>query len=508
MKKYALISVSNKTNLLNLVSTLAQYNYTIIATSGTEKFLKINNYECVGVAEFNDFPEILNGRVKTLHPKIFAGLLADRNDTEHLKELEKYNIPLIDLLVCNLYDFENFINNNKDGSLSQIIENIDIGGVGLIRAAAKNFENVVVLSNPEQYKEFTIKLKNNDIDLSFRKKLAIQAFQLISCYDFVISNYLRGKIIDSNIVNFTETITDLSYGENPHQSAFLINTVYDKYSIHQLYGPAISYNNILDINAGLRLLENFENDFFCAVFKHSGPCGAALGVNMSEAYIKANKSDPVSAYGGVVVFNNIVDAETARFVIKNFTEVVLAPDFTIEAQRVFAEKKKTRLILYYKKNKNYKLEYKSTFVGVLFQETDFFALSNEVVFNNVTNTPVSDKKRLDIIFGLKIVKAIKSNAIVLVNNNMVIGIGGCQPNRINSVRLAIHNAKKYGHDIDDAVLISDGFFPFSDSIEFIKDYNIKTVVQPGGSKRDQDIIDTCNKYNISMILTGRRHFYH
>lgn len=501
MKKYALISVTDKNGLINLAAQLIESGYTLITTGGTQKYLEANNYRSVSVSEFTGFPEILDGRVKTLHPSIFAGILADRANPKHLDELNKYNIPLIDLVICNLYDFTNAVKNQVD-----IIENIDIGGVSLIRAAAKNSANVIILSAPEQYEEFIIKLKNNDFNCEYRRMLALAAYQKTTCYDFSISNYFRDCSIDSNIFEFGD-IYSLSYGENPHQSAFLLNSAYDKYELFQLYGPEISYNNILDINAGLRLVENFEADYFCAIFKHTGPCGGALGINITEAYLKALKCDPISAYGGVVVFNNIVNAETARFIIKNFTEVVLAPEFTIDAQKIFSEKKRIRLVTYRPKNKNYKIECKSTYIGMLFQETDCIT-DSDILFNNVTDTPLSDKKRADIILGIKIVKSVKSNGVALINNNMVIGIGGGQPNRIDSIRIAIHNAQKFGLDIDDSVLVSDGFFPFCDSIEFIKDFKIKTIVQPGGSKRDDDVIAACNKHNITMIMTGKRHFLH
>ncbi|HPG29221.1 MAG TPA: bifunctional phosphoribosylaminoimidazolecarboxamide formyltransferase/IMP cyclohydrolase [bacterium] len=503
--KFALISVTDKTGIIDISKFLADAGYSLITTSGTSRYLSENNIKNTEISDFTGFPEILDGRVKTLHHKVFSGLLADRNNTAHIDEIKKHGFPSIDVVICNFYDFNSA--SKKKGNEAEAIKNIDVGGVAITRAAAKNFNSVSILTSPEQYLSFKTNLSNGSLTYEYRKRLAIEAFRKTALYDFQISNYfLEAPEFPYKMLKF-DGVYNLSYGENPHQSAILYPTGFDKYFIEQLSGAPISYNNILDINAALKLSESFEGENFCAIFKHTNPCGAAVGVNPCEAYLKAFRCDTVSAYGGVAVFNKRVDINAARAVIKNFTEAVAAPEFDEDAQKIFAEKKRIRLIAYSKKNINAASELKSTYVGMLVQDSDLIT-EKDMNFNSVTSVKAEENLYADIKLGIKICKSLKSNAIVLTKSNMSIGLCGGQPNRIESIEISINNARKFGFELENSVLVSDGFFPFTDSVEIVKNQGIKTIVQPGGSKRDKEVIDACEKYGIALILTGRRHFLH
>ncbi|MBP7652496.1 bifunctional phosphoribosylaminoimidazolecarboxamide formyltransferase/IMP cyclohydrolase [Candidatus Dependentiae bacterium] len=502
--KIALISVTDKTGIFEISRFLVEKGYSLIATSGTSKYLNDNLIKNVEISEFTGFPEILDGRVKTLHHKVFSGLLADRNNPEHINQLDSHGLTPIDIVICNFYNFSSAAKNKF--SDEEAIKHIDIGGVSITRAAAKNFKNIIVLSSPNQYETFKTNFLNNSLTYEYKKELAIEAFKITSLYDFQISNYFFNADIPHNILNF-ECVYNLAYGENPHQSALLLPTLYDKYSIYQISGVPVSYNNILDINSAIKLAEAFDKENFCAIFKHTNPCGAAVGINLCEAYIKAFKCDTVSAYGGVVVVNKCVDLNTASEIIKNFTEVVIAPEFDESSQKIFAEKKRLRLITYSKKNPEASLELKSTCVGMLIQESDFI-IDKDISFISVTSHKVEENLYADISLGIKICKSLKSNAIVITKNNMLIGACGGQPNRIESIEISVANARKFGFNLENSVLVSDGFFPFTDSVEYVKKFGIKTIVQPGGSKKDKEVIEYCEKYEIALILTGRRHFLH
>ncbi len=504
MEKFVLISVTDKTGIIELSNIIKNLGYTIIATSGTYKYLLENSIKSVEVSDFTGFPEILNGRIKTLHHKIFSGLLADSENECHNNQLDKLKFPLIDIVICNLYNFTGHINDTK--SDNEIINFIDIGGVSLIRASAKNFKRVSIITEPSQYLEFQNKILNNNISFEYRKKLAIAAFRKTALYDFTISNYFSGLNIDSNIFDF-KNIVQPSYGENPHQKAYIAHTEYDKYSINQIRGNQLSYNNFLDINASLKLIENFNTKPFCAIIKHNNPCGAAYSFDIVDAYKKALNCDPVSAYGGIIIVNKKVDAETAEAIIKTFTEIVIAPGFCEESIKIFEKKDKLRLLTFCLKNNAYQFECRSTYSGFLIQEEDRI-IEDISQLKSKTSAAVDINKYDDIWLSLNICKILKSNAIAIANNSRLCGAGCGQPNRIDSVNIAVSNAQKYGISLENSVLASDGFFPFSDSIELIKNLGIKTIIQPGGSKRDAEVISACEKYNISLILTGIRHFLH
>ena len=503
MKKICLISVTEKKGLIELLNNLDIKAFQIVATSGTFKYLKDNNINSIEINDFTGFKEILNGRVKTLHPKIFAGILAKPNNKNHLDDLKKLKFDCIELVICNLYNFNKTVKQETDEEI--ILENIDIGGVSLIRASAKNYKNVIILSSPNQYVDYIKKHKDNNLNLEYRKNLAKSAFKLTYQYDMKIFNYFNNIDLDTNILSL-ENQTKLDYGENPHQSASLIKTDYDKYNIIKVLGNKISYNNILDINAALNLVENFDDKIFCAVFKHTIPCGSAIGITVCEAFQKADSCDPVSAYGGIIVTNQRVTSDLANLIIKKFFEIVIAPEFDEDALKILSQKKKLRAVKYKVKNKNYFYEIKSDYTGILIQQKDYFNNKEFEILKNI------DKKNIELInniqLGIIVSRSIKSNAIVLTNNNMTIGIGAGQPNRIDSVKISIKNAKKFNFSLENSVLCSDGFFPFSDSIEFIKNFGIKTIVQPGGSIRDKEVIATCNQNNLKILLTGYRHFKH
>ena len=503
MKKTALISVTDKIGILIISNELIKNGYSIIATSGTSKLLNENKIACMEISDFTGFPEILEGRVKTLHPKVFAGILADPKKECHNHQLEKLRTPFIDIVICNLYDFENKKNIVSE---SEIINYIDIGGASLMRAAAKNYVNTIVLTSPEQYAEFILKLNNNDLNEDYRKKLATAAFRKTGNYDMSISNYFSGIDFDEKIFS-VNTSEKLAYGENPHQSASHITSIADKYILKPSAGSRLSYNNILDAGFALKLVENFRSENFCAIIKHNNPCGAAYGLTQADAYLRAFECDPVSAYGGIIVFNKTVTEKTANLITKNFTEMVIASDFENGALEVLKKKEKMRIVSYSANNNYVEVELRYTNCGMLVQSCDKI---NEDIskLRSKTSTAVDLNKYDDIWLALNLCRALKSNAIAITNNGRLAGAGCGQPNRVDSVRIALNNSKKFGLNTDRGILASDGFFPFADSIELIRDSGIKTIIQPGGSKRDEEVITACEKYKIALIITGIRHFLH
>jgi len=500
MIKRALISVYNKENILKLAKFLIDIDVEIISTGGTYIYLKDNGIKVTEISEVTGFEEMLDGRVKTLHPVIHSGILAIRDNKEHMEVLHKKNIMPIDLVVVNLYPF--FEKVQEDISFEEKVEFIDIGGPTMLRAAAKNFKDVLVLSDTKDYDGIIEQLKEKgSVSLEARRKLAGKVFNLISAYDAAVSNFLLGddEYPDYLSLSYKKSM-DLRYGENPHQSAAYYEANVEKGAMKmfmQLNGKELSYNNIKDMDIAWKVVNEFEETVCCAV-KHNTPCGAAIGIDVCDAYIKTYECDPVSIFGGIVAFNKKVDKAAAEEMVKIFLEVVIASDYEEEALEILKTKKNLRIIkCSVKPNKS--LELVSVDGGILVQQSDNKFIDELTV---VTESKPSEVELKDLIFAMKIVKYVKSNAIVAAKNGVAKGIGGGQVNRIWAASEALDRAK------DGIVIASDAFFPFSDVALEAAKYNIKAIIQPGGSIRDKDSIEVCNEHGISMIFTGVRHFKH
>lgn len=502
--KLALVSVSDKNGIVDLCKGLNKHGYTILATGKTAKILFENSIRCLEVSEYTGFPEIFDGRVKTLQPKIFGGILQRPDNVEDQKQAEENKIDKIDIVVVNLYPFPQ-VAVRDDIDLDTKVENIDIGGPSLIRAAAKNYKYVSVLTNPTQYSQFMESLDNNSLDINLRQKLAVDAFAHTAYYDTVISNYfetefnLQKKDIRLNYPIYEE----LRYGENPHQKAYFYGS-FDKY-FEFLHGKELSYNNIVDLNAAVELIGDLDK-YACAIIKHTNPCGAAISDSVYNAYVEALSTDPVSSFGGIVVFNDKVDYETAVKLNEIFLEIICAPDFTEEALTELRKKKNRRLIKIKSFEKN-TLQIKSSIGGLLVQETDTSMYSEETL-KLVTKKAATEAELKDLKLAWVICKHVKSNTIVYVKNNKVIGVGAGQMSRVDSAKIAALKAKAQNHDLIDAVAASDAYFPFADGLEEIIKTGIKAVIQPGGSVRDNEVIEAADKHNISMYFTGVRNFKH
>lgn len=501
MKKRALISVFDKDGVLELTKFLRDRDVEIISSGGTYRYLKENNIEVKEISEITDFPEMLDGRVKTLHPLVHAGILAIRDNEEHMKTLEEREINTIDYVVVNLYPF--FEKVREDLSFEEKVEFIDIGGPTMLRAAAKNFRDVVVLSDKKDYERVINEIKeNNEVSFKLRKTLAGKVFNLMSAYDAAISNFLlegEEEYPEYLLVSYKK-IQDLRYGENPHQgAAYYSSTEFDgaMNSFDILNGKALSYNNIKDLDIAWKVACEFEEPACCAL-KHNTPCGVAVGENSKEVYLKAHDADPVSIFGGIVAINRKIDKATAEEMVKIFLEVVAAPDFDEDALEILRTKKNLRVI---KCNntpqaKNYMVTVDG---GILVQEEDTKLLDD---LNVVTKKQPTEEELKDMIFGMKVVKYVKSNAIVVVKDGVATGIGGGQVNRIWATKEALDRGK------GGAVLASDAFFPFRDCVDEAAKNGIKAIIQPGGSMRDGESIEACDEHGISMVFTGVRHFKH
>ena len=510
MKKRALVSVSDKTNIEAVCATLIDLGYEIISTGGTFNALKKASLPVMNISDITAFPECLDGRVKTLHPAVHAGILAMRSNPEHMKQLDTLNINTIDVVIVNLYPFKQTI--MKEGiDFQEAVENIDIGGPTMLRSAAKNFQDVIVIVDPKDYDKVFDELKAGTVSLDTRKYLMYKVYQHTAVYDTMISTYLRGKIG----IEFPEQLTlayekteQLRYGENPHQQAAVYAEVIPvKNSLvkaEQLNGKQISYNNINDTNGAVELLKEFSEPTIVAV-KHANPCGVATADNIYDAYMRAYASDPVSIYGGIVAANRKVDEKTAEEMIKIFLEIVIAPDFTDEALAVFAKKPNLRILKLAdvgKQNPKGTMEFKKCYGGLIMQEADCGADEGYTVVTKKAPTSC-EKETMD--FAMKVVKHCKSNAIVLAKNNATLGIGVGQTNRIWATKQAGEHSLS---ETKDAVLASDAFFPFSDCVQEANKLGISAIVQPGGSIRDNESIEECDKNNIAMVFTGVRHFKH
>lgn len=507
--KKALISVSDKTNIVELAKFLAENNVEIISTGGTYKTLQENNIPVKKVSEITKFPEILDGRVKTLHPNIHAGLLANLDLADHQSQLDEHQISKIDLVVLNLYPFEEVLNSGADHA--DMIENIDIGGPAMLRASAKNYKHTTVVTSPAQYDELMSILKDNDFQTTydFRVKLSMQAFSLTSFYDSMIANYFKQKLeSDTEFLNIgARKLEDLRYGENPIQKAAVYGDFYKIFK--KFHGKDLSYNNIVDIDASAKLILEFEGENACAIIKHTNPSGVGIGENLKEAYLKAFATDNVSPFGGIFCFNQNVNLETAEEIHKIFSEVIIAPSYDEDALELLKTKKDRRLVIVdLEKLKNsLQVEVKSVSGGFLVQDYDK-ELFNPSDVKTVTKRETTEDEYKSLMFAWKVAKHVKSNAIVYCAKDRTLGVGAGQMSRVDSARIAREKAKQMGLDLKGSVLASDAFFPFADGLEMAADAGSTAVIQPGGSIRDNEVIEAADKHNIAMVFTGSRHFKH
>ena len=506
MTKRALISVSDKTNIVEFAKGLEKYGFEVISTGGTYTHLKNNGVSCISIEDVTHFPEILEGRVKTLHPKIHGGLFSKRGNELHNKHVAENNIEYIDLVCVNLYPFEATV--KKEGvSEEEIIENIDIGGPSMLRSAAKNFNDVAVVTDINDYDRVLSELEQGGISYETRRALAIKVFNTTASYDAAIANYFnkKDKLVPERLTLSYNLQDSLRYGENPHQKAYHYvqdnNESYALQNAVQLHGKEMSYNNIQDASAALDILSEFD-ETTCVAVKHMNPCGVATGSSVFEAYSRAYEADPVSIFGGIVAVNGKVDKETAEKMHSIFLEIILATDYDEEALEILTKKKNLRIYKLSEKNNNHEQQIKSVRGGILVQDFND-KLADE--YESVTEKKVDETQQRDIEFGLKVVKHVKSNAIVVVKDGQTLGIGAGQMNRVGSCKIALEQA---GEKARGAVLASDAFFPMRDSADMAADYGIAAIVQPGGSIRDQESIDACNEKGVAMVFSKIRHFKH
>ena len=505
LSKSALISVYDKTGVVKFAKALLDNNYNIIATGNTARLLSSEDIKIQEVQDLTGFPEIFEGRVKTLHPKISGGILMRRDNPSDLKEAKENEIFPIDIVCVNLYPFKE-VSKKQDATLDLLIENIDIGGPSLLRAAAKNFKFVSVVTNPDQYQTMINELSNGEVSIETRKKFAVEAFSLTADYDIHIANVLEQKLnLTNNYFRMSfPKVKSLRYGENPHQQASIFGNFFDHFE--PLHGKDLSYNNILDLISAVELVEDLGENA-CAIIKHNNPAGAAIGKDSFDAYLKALKCDPVSSFGGIVAFSSTVDVKLADKLNEIFLEVVCAPDFTDDAMVVLEKKKERRLVRKKKSVLNEKFIFKSIPSGIIKQDYDRFDLVADKL-NFVTEKKPSDDELEDLKFAWKIAKHTKSNAIVFIKNKATLGVGAGQMSRIDSVKIAKMKANEHGLDLNGSVAASDAFFPFADGLIEIVNCGATSVIQPGGSVRDKEVIDAANKNKISMVFTGIRHFKH
>ncbi len=505
LKKLALISVSDKSKIVEFAKSLNELNYTILATGNTAKQLKGSGIDVTEISSHTNSPEIFDGRVKTLHPKIFGGILFRRDNEEDQKQAEQNGILPIDIVCVNLYPFVKTAE-NPSSSLDDIIENIDIGGPSLIRASAKNYKFVSILTNPNQYDPFLEELRKDEVSESTRKNLAVAAFSHTANYDTYISNYLEKKfeIEPTHIrINFPKEKV-LRYGENPHQQAALYGKFGEYFEV--FHGKEISYNNILDLLAAVELVEELgENS--CTIIKHQNPAGAATGSDPFDAYTKALKCDPVSAFGGIVTFTNTVDEQLATKLNEIFLEIICAPGYTEGALKVLAKKRDRRLLRQLKSVREDKITFRNIPGGVIAQDADRLTLIEEQL-KVATNKKPTDKELEDLKFAWIVAKHTKSNSIVFVKDKVTLGVGAGQMSRLDSAKIAYLKSQEHGLDLKNSVAASDAFFPFPDTLLEIIKYGATSVIQPGGSVRDSEVIEAANQNNISMVFTGIRHFKH
>ena len=500
--KTALVSVYHKEGLDEIINKLHAEGVEFLSTGGTRQFIESLGIPCRAVEDLTSYPSILGGRVKTLHPKVFGGILCRRDEEQDLQQIDKYDIPEIDLVVVDLYPFEATVASKADEA--EIIEKIDIGGISLIRAAAKNYKDVLIVASQNQYQPLLNMLMEHGAQttLEERRWLAKEAFGVSSHYDSAIFNYFdngQGSAFRSAF----EDQKSLRYGENPHQKGFFYGKLDDMFD--QIHGKEISYNNLLDINAAVELIDEFDELTF-AVLKHNNACGLASRPTVLEAWKDALAGDPVSAFGGVLITNGVVDKKSAEAISEIFFEVIIAPDYDVDALEVLGEKK-NRIILVRKDTQLPNKQFRSLLNGVLVQERDL-KIETENDLTVVTEKEPTQQEISDLLFANKIVKNSKSNAIVLAKNGQLVASGVGQTSRVDALKQAIEKAHSFDFDLNGAVMASDAFFPFPDCVEIAHKAGITSVIQPGGSIRDNLTVDYCNENGLSMVTTGIRHFKH
>jgi len=514
--KRALISVSDKTGIVEFAKALKKYGVTIISTGGTSKALKEAGIDCMDISDVTGFPEMLDGRVKTLHPKIHGGLLALREKKEHMDVIKQHNIEMIDMVVVNLYPFEKTVA-KPDVTIEEAIENIDIGGPSMIRSASKNYESVCVIVNPAFYGEVLSDMETNAgaVSTELKTKMMIEAFKHTYEYDMNIYNFFSKKIqtgILPEMFNLSMKKTqELRYGENPHQkAAFYTNPKAVEPSISnakQLHGKELSYNNIMDADAAVEIIKEFVEPAV-TIIKHANPCGTAAAKDLDTAFVAAYEADPVSAFGGIIAVNRKITAKIADFLTGKFVELVAAPEYDAAALEILKKKKDIRLLeikgLGQEHKKNNEFAVRKVTGGVLVQDRDLRVLL-ESDLKVVTKVKPSKAELEDMLFGWKVVKHVKSNAILIVKNGVTLGVGAGQMNRVGSVKIA---AEQAGEKAKGAVLCSDAFFPKADGIEAAKNAGVTAIIQTGGSVRDQEVIDAADRLGLAMVFTGVRHFKH
>lgn len=515
MKRRAIISVSDKTGIVEFAEKLVSMDIEILSTGGTAKVLREADVSVTSIDDVTGFPECLDGRVKTLHPNVHAGILAMRDNEKHMDQLKDLNIEPIDIVVINLYPFKETIL-KEDVTLEEAIENIDIGGPTMLRAAAKNYKDVAVVVDPADYNRIIKELGDSgDVSLDTKFELATKVFEHTAHYDALISRYLREQKDNSE---FPELLTltfekaqDMRYGENPHQSAVFYREV-GKFKgaltgAKQLHGKALSYNNINDTNGAIDLLKEFDEPTVVAV-KHANPCGVASAGTISDAYRAAYEADPISIFGGIIAANREIDKATAEEINKIFVEIVVAPSYTQEALEILSKKKNIRILELpdvASRVPEGTWDFKRIYGGLLLQEWNTKLLPPREELQVVTNRQPTENEMEDLLFAWRVVKHTKSNAISIAKNKKTLGIG---PGQVNRIWAAVNAIERSGNEVEGAVMASDAFFPFSDVVEASAKAGITAIIQPGGSIRDKESIDACNEHNIAMIFTSMRHFKH
>ena len=502
--KAALISVYNKDNLMPVISLLHKHGVVLYSTGGTKQFIEEAGIPVISVESVTGYPSILGGRVKTLHPKVFGGILSRRDNPTDGEQIKSYEIPSIDMVLVDLYPFEDTV--ASGASEPDVIEKIDIGGISLIRAAAKNFQDVLVISSMEQYGEAEelLRAQNCETTIEQRKLFASRAFDISSNYDTAIFNYLNGVDGESRFKQSIRLSKPLRYGENPHQSGVFYGHFSDLFE--QLHGKELSYNNLVDIDAAVCLIEEFTDEPAFAILKHTNACGCATGATVKEAYVKAFQADTISAFGGVLITNREVDVEAAHEMNSLFFEILAAPGFTSEALEILRQKK-NRILLKQCTKLTTTRQFKSILNGVIEQDRDLHSdkLSDLKV---VTKRATTSQENAALLFASKVCKHTKSNTIVLAKDGQLLSSGVGQTSRVDALKQAIEKARTFDLSLEGAVMASDAFFPFPDCVEIANLAGIKAVIQPGGSIKDKDSIDYCDAHKMAMVFTGIRHFKH